>query len=71
MLFSSIDLASADKLRTFVMREREMSVSDREWRHRLRGYGYDVRDAGETTVVTGLGRKETLCEIPAMGPVAA
>ena len=64
MLFSSVDLSSPEDLRTFVLRERELSVSEREWRHRLRGYGYDLRLADDVVVITGLGRSEALCELP-------
>ncbi len=37
-----------------VQRERELAVSDREWKHRLRGYGYAIRDYREGTFVTPL-----------------
>jgi hypothetical protein len=32
------------------MDERKNCVSDREWKFRLRGYGYDVRDTTRGTV---------------------
>lgn len=43
-----------DKIRDLVMRERGMAVSEREWKHRLRGYGYAIRDTDEGRVVTSL-----------------
>ena len=42
------------KIRDLVMRERAMAVSEREWQHRLRGYGYGVRDTDEGRFVTSL-----------------
>ena len=49
--------AARDALR-FALAERAACLSDREWRFRLRGYGYDIRqtDRGRmlTTVTTGL-----------------
>ncbi|RBI69948.1 hypothetical protein DQW77_14840 [Roseovarius sp. TE539] len=47
-----------------VMRERRMAVSDREWRHRLRGYGYGIRDTDEGRVVTSLVRGSAICSLP-------
>lgn len=44
------------KIRDLVMREREMALSEREWQHRLRGYGYGLRDTDEGRVVTSLVR---------------
>ncbi len=45
-----------DKILNLVMREREMALSEREWKHRLRGYGYGLRDSSEGRVVTSLLR---------------
>ncbi|MFD0860314.1 hypothetical protein [Roseovarius aquimarinus] len=46
-------------------RERRMAVSDREWQHRLRGYGYGVRDTDEGRVLTSLVKNTPLCALPA------
>ena len=43
-----------EKIRDLVMRERKLALSDREWKHRLRGYGYAIRDTDEGRVVTSL-----------------
>ncbi|MFX0546399.1 hypothetical protein ACEWPL_012725 [Roseovarius sp. S1116L3] len=48
-----------------VTRERRMAVSDREWQHRLRGYGYGIRDTDEGRIVTSLIKDAPLCAIPA------
>jgi len=43
-------------IRDLVMRERRLAVSEREWQHRLRGYGYGIRDGEEGRIVTSLVR---------------
>lgn len=48
-----------------VLRERRMAVSEREWRHRLKGYGYAIRDTDEGRVITSLLRGNALCGLPA------
>ena len=50
-----------DDLRDFVLRERQMCVSDREWKHRLRGYGYAIRESHEGQVVTSLVKGGDIC----------
>jgi hypothetical protein len=54
-----------DDLRDFVLRERQMCVSDREWKHRLRGYGYAIRETREGQVVTSLVKGGDLCSLGA------
>ena len=51
-------------LQEMVMRERELAVSEREWKHRLRGYGYGIRDTDEGRVVTSLMHDRKLCSLP-------
>ena len=48
-----------------VMRERGLAVSEREWKHRLRGYGYAIRDTAEGRVVTSVVRNAPVCALPA------
>lgn len=48
-----------------IQRERRMAVSDREWQHRLRGYGYGIRETAEGRYVTSLVRNAAICSIPA------
>ena len=40
-------LESTEEIRRLVLSERNKAVSDREWRHRVRGYGYAIRDDAE------------------------
>ncbi|MEQ9261098.1 MAG: hypothetical protein RIG84_18580 [Roseovarius sp.] len=53
------------KIRDLVMRERALAVSEREWQHRLRGYGYGIRDTDEGRVVTSLVRGADICALGA------
>ena len=43
MHFTSNSATIVSEVRTFVMGERKSCVSDREWKFRLKGYGYDIR----------------------------
>nr|WP_294619702.1 hypothetical protein [uncultured Roseovarius sp.] len=54
-----------DDVRDFVLRERQMCVSDREWKHRLRGYGFAIRDSQEGQVVTSLVKGSDICTLGA------
>lgn len=55
---------STSEILELVLRERRMAVSDREWQHRLRGYGYGIRDTAEGRFVTSLVRGSELCTLP-------
>jgi len=48
----------------FVLRERSLAVSEREWRHRLRGYGYAIKETAEGRMVTSVRRGGALCLLP-------
>ncbi|PVA10277.1 hypothetical protein DC366_08510 [Pelagivirga sediminicola] len=50
---------------TLIARERRLAVSEREWQHRLRGYGYAIRDTAEGRMVTSLVRGAALFCLPA------
>ncbi|WP_306155054.1 hypothetical protein [Roseovarius sp. MMSF_3281] len=54
-----------EDVRDFVLRERQMCVSEREWKHRLRGYGYAIRESREGQVVTSLVKGSDICTIGA------
>ncbi|WP_050769100.1 hypothetical protein [Oceanicola granulosus] len=49
----------------FVLAERARCLSEREWKHRLAGYGYGIRDAREGRVLTSLARGRDLCPLEA------
>lgn len=48
----------------FVLQEREKSLSPREWRHRLAGYGYGIADTAKGQVVKSLISRKTVCALP-------
>lgn len=50
-------------VRDLVMRERLLAVSEREWMHRLRGYGYAIRDTDEGRFVTSLRLGAAICRL--------
>ena len=63
-----LDIAnSPDAIRALVLRERSQAVSDREWRHRLRGYGYTLKSTDRGTVVRSLINGADLCALGAAG----
>lgn len=47
-----------------VARERRFAVSEREWQHRLRGYGYGIRDTAEGRMITSLVHGSAICTLP-------
>ena len=49
-----------EHVRDLVMRERGLAVSEREWKHRVRGDGYAIRETEEGRVVSSLLRKDDL-----------
>ncbi len=54
----------AIKALELITREREMSLSTREWKHRLAGYGYSIRDTDHGPVVAMLLGGHELCDLP-------
>lgn len=44
--------AAAPAALAFALAERRHCVSDREWAHRLRGYGYAIRQTGHGRMLT-------------------
>ncbi len=59
-----MNIDTKSKIRSFVLRERELAVSDREWKHRLRGYGYAIMDTDEGRFVTSVMQGAALCSLP-------
>ena len=48
-----------------VMRERSIALSNREWKHRLAGYGYSVRDTDHGQILETLPHHVEACVLPA------
>lgn len=61
-----MELKDMEQLRSLVMRERGMAVSDREWQHRLRGHGYAMRNTEKGRVISSLVRQRDLLTIPGL-----
>jgi hypothetical protein len=59
------DALIADEAIQVAARERASALSDREWKHRLAGYGYSIRatDDGKHVLET-LPHHVALCELP-------
>ncbi|MEZ5713889.1 MAG: hypothetical protein R3D85_01205 [Paracoccaceae bacterium] len=64
-----LDIEMTAKICEIVLHERAMSLSDREWKFRLRGYGYGIRDTDAGRVVTSLTKGQDLCALPEPQPV--
>ncbi|SLN15021.1 hypothetical protein [Pseudooctadecabacter jejudonensis] len=63
MHFTSNTATIVSEVRTFVMNERASALSDREWKFRLRGYGYDVRKTEQGHVVSTLPHGVDVCTL--------
>lgn len=48
-----------------ITRERERALSFREWKHRLAGYGYGVRQTDHGQVLETLPHRVEVCVLPA------
>lgn len=48
------DPFDTSKVIDLVMREREIALSAREWKHRLAGYGYAIKDTDHGQIVETL-----------------
>ncbi|WP_299026770.1 hypothetical protein [uncultured Sulfitobacter sp.] len=60
------DAFIADEVMQMVARERAVALSAREWKHRLAGYGYSIRDTDDGKhVLETLPHRVALCELPA------
>ena len=53
-----------NELQNLAMRERDMALSEREWKHRLRGYGYGIMDTTEGRFLTSIVHNTQLCSLP-------
>ncbi|MBB97772.1 MAG: hypothetical protein CML68_24630 [Rhodobacteraceae bacterium] len=51
----------------FFQRERAKALTTREWRFRLAGYGYAIRDVEGAQIVTLLPKGTELGVLPAQG----
>ena len=63
MHFTDPTATTVDKVRSFVMDERKTCLSDREWKFRLKGYGYGVHQTDQGRVLTTLPQGAVICAI--------
>ena len=63
MMHEQLDTEMTRKICEIVLHEREMSLSEREWKFRLRGYGYGLRDTHDGRVVTSLPKGTDICTL--------
>ena len=54
----------ASKVLDILTRERAMALSEREWKHRLAGYGYKIRETDAGQVVTSAALGHEICAVP-------
>jgi len=52
MHITETGIAATPEALAFALNERRACLSDREWRFRLRGYGYDIRQTTRGRVLT-------------------
>ena len=64
MIFRQDPFVEAQVL-DLVNRERSQALSRREWKHRLAGYGYSIRETATGDVVETLPHRVAVCKLPA------
>ena len=64
MQFNTDPFAAA-RVIDLVLRERESSLSPREWKHRLAGYGYAIKETDAGQVVETLPHHVEVAVLPA------
>ena len=64
IIYSQDSFANTQVL-DLVTRERNNSLSRREWKHRLAGYGYSIRETDLGDVVESLRTHAEVCMLPA------
>ncbi|WP_420861630.1 hypothetical protein [Algirhabdus cladophorae] len=65
MTIFNTDPLVATQVRNLVTAERQKSLSTREWKHRLAGYGYLVEDTLHGEVIKTLRHGEPVCMLGA------
>ncbi|WP_299608235.1 hypothetical protein [uncultured Tateyamaria sp.] len=64
IIFGQEQFAEAHVL-DLVSRERSQALSRREWKHRLAGYGYSIRETEAGDIVETLPHRVPVCKLPA------
>ena len=64
-IFVSQDCFVEAQVLDLISRERNKALSRREWKHRLAGYGYGIRETDAGDVVETLPHRVPVCTLPA------
>ena len=64
-IISDQDQFAQAQILDFVMSERSKALSRREWKHRLAGFGYGIRETDSGDVVETLVGRQDVCVLPA------
>jgi len=64
IMYNKVPFITA-KVIDLVLRERETALSLREWKHRLAGYGYAIKDTEHGQVVETLPHRVEVGVLPA------
>ena len=59
------DRFAAAQVLELVSRERKLALSRREWKHRLAGIGYGIRETEVGEIVETLPNRVPVCTLPA------
>jgi len=57
------DPAIIAQVRTLVANERQKSLSPREWKHRLAGYGYRIDETEQGQLIKKLPHGDVICTL--------
>jgi hypothetical protein len=63
MATTILDAVEINRIRNLLESERRKSLSEREWQHRLRGYGYGMKSRNGGRVLTLLPNNVELFEL--------
>ncbi|MEL6452674.1 MAG: hypothetical protein AAFQ19_15575 [Pseudomonadota bacterium] len=64
-IFIGEDQFARAQVLDLVSRERSKALSRREWKHRLAGYGYSIRETDAGDVLETLPHRVEVCVLPA------
>ncbi|WP_299728589.1 hypothetical protein [uncultured Tateyamaria sp.] len=64
-IISNQDEFAQAQVLEFVITERSKTLSRREWKHRLAGFGYAIRETDAGDVVQSLIGAKDICVLPA------
>ena len=58
------DAFVAAQIVDLIARERTKALSKREWKHRIAGYGYCIRETAEGDIIETLPHHVPVCALP-------